>query len=399
MDKKAHGYWKTSEGLEEIKRLALLCKTKSEFRKKYNAAYLAAHNQGVLKSVCKHMVQVRREKGYWSSSDGLKEISEKAALCEQKREFEKRFGVQYNAALRLGVIDQVCMHMSSPQLPSGFWGSAEGKAQVNRAASSCKDIKEFRTKFPNEYNGASKWGYLREVCSDLEYVSYPANYWDSEAGIEEMKYCVSQCETLTEFRERYSRAYNSAKKKGLLSNFEDELERQRAHKGYWDTVEGKEEIEERAKSFSTRAAFKYESPEMYLAARRGGFLDEICEHMDYGGGGFNSASSGFFYILLVYLPNFGLELVKIGITNLSARRRYENEKASIVFKHEWEFEVGANARDVETTIKRILKDKKHISRYPILTTGGDSELFEISLDAEINWIERFLEDYGGIKLY
>ena len=399
VEKKKHGHWKTQEGLIEIKKLASLCDNKTEFRKKYNAAYLAAHTQGVLDEVCQHMSPIRRKKGYWNTEEGLNEIKSKANLCTQRREFENKFSAHYNAALRLGIMDEVCIHMTSPQEKSGYWGSHEGMQRVKLAVSQCSDRKEFREKFPTEYNGAIKWGYLNDVCQELDYVAYPANFWDSEEGIAEMSYCVAQCETLHEFRKRFSRAYNSAKKKGLLEKFQDDLSRLRTQKGYWDSEDGRKKIGELANNFTTRSAFKYEHPELYLAARKGGFLDNICAHMDYGGGGFNSTAKGYYYILSINLPEISSNIIKLGITNLTAKRRYEFEKASIRFLHEWEFEIGANARDAETTIKRMLQDNRYYPQSQVLTTGGDSELFKIELDTEIGWISRMLEDYAGERLY
>lgn len=397
-EKKAHGYWKTRHGHAEIRKAALQFATRTEFRKHADAIYQAAHNQGLLDEVCAHMLRQRRARGYWNSEAGKAEIREKALLCSQRSEFEERFNVEYNAALRLKIIDDACSHMTSPQRKSGFWKSEEGRAEVRAAVAKCENRKDFRERFRNHYDAARKHGYLEEVCADLEYVFYPAGFWDSKQGVEEMKFCVAQCETLDEFRSRFSRAYNSAKKKGLLDGFADELQRQRTKKGFWDTEVGLTEINIIAQRYKQRSDFKYERAEVYLAARRRGVLDDVCKHMVFGGVGFNSAAKGNFYVLSVIVEG-GLEVFKIGITNHSAQRRYKGEKANISFVHEWEFEHAANALDAETTIKRILEEKRYKKDGEILSTGGDTELFSIDLNKEITWISGMLADYAGVQLY
>ena len=148
--------------------------------------------------------------------------------------------------------------------------------------------KEFRERYPNLEGAARRHYVLDEICPNLEKSFSSAEFLGPPAGMKEMERCVQQSENLNDFRQKFSRAYNSAKSKGLLKKFEKDLARQRSEKGYYGSPEGIEKIKTLLKIFETRSSFKYAHPDLYGAARRSESLDYVCDGMDYGGGGFNS---------------------------------------------------------------------------------------------------------------
>lgn len=392
-----HGYWNTPEGHKEIQRVTANYKTRGEFRKKENAVYLAAHNQGLLDAVCAHMTG-RKPRGYWDSAAGRQEIEESARQCSQRREFETRFSGAYNNALKQGVIDEVCAHMESPKRQHGYWSSQDGMEELVESARRCSTYREFRERFPAAYYAALKTGAKDEICKHLEYdKAYPPNFWNTEEGREEMERCVAQCETRDEFRKRFSRAYNTAKKMGVLDDVCQGLGRIRQVKGYWETDEGIAEIARVALGFAGRARFKEAHPELYLAVRRSGNLEKICAHMEYGGVGFDSTAPAIMYLLDVLAPD-GSNLSKLGITGIGTAQRYIAEKATYTVVAEWEFELGANARDAETTIKRQLSQHRYSGSDKVLTSGGDTELFTLPADQLLLLMEDLAMDYGGVGI-
>lgn len=390
-----HGYWSTLEGHKEIQRVAAKYSTRGELRKNDNAVYLAAHNQGLLDAVCAHMTG-RKPRGYWSSTAGREEIKESARQCNQRREFETRFNAAYNSALKQGIIDEVCAHMDSPMRKHGYWSSPDGEAEIKESANRCSTYREFKERFPAAYNAALKAKNMDKICKHLEYdTAYPPNFWASEEGRKEMERAAAQCQTRDEFRKRFSRAYNTAKKTGILDEVCSSLDRTRQVKGYWSTDEGLAEIFRIALGFRSRARFKEAHPELYVAVRRSGSLDEVCEHMEYGGVGFDSTAPAILYLLDVVAPD-GTELSKIGITGIGTAQRYISEKATYTCIAEWEFELGANARDLETRIKRHLSEHRYSGAEKVLTSGGDTELFTLHADQLLPLLNDFAIEYGGV---
>lgn len=180
--------------------LAKRFQTKSEFRKQHDAAYQAANSLGLIEKICAHMVQGRKPKGYWSTEQGRKDIRSHSKVCSTRREFEQRFPAHYNAALRLNFMDEACAHMTTVQRKSGYWKSAEGLREIKAKAAQCRTKFEFRRKYPNEENAARKYYILDDICPHLENVAYPRGFWETPAGLEQMKWCAAQCETRDEFR-------------------------------------------------------------------------------------------------------------------------------------------------------------------------------------------------------
>lgn len=89
---------------ETISKEAKSYKTRSEFQTKSGGAYNAARRLGLLDEVCSHMVcgQTR-----WTK----KTIQKEAKKYKTRKEFEVKAGGAYSAAWRIGLLDEVCSHM------------------------------------------------------------------------------------------------------------------------------------------------------------------------------------------------------------------------------------------------------------------------------------------------
>ena len=89
--------------------------------------------------------------------------------------------------------------------------------------------------------------------------------------------------------------------------------------------------------------------------------------------GFDPSKPAICYYLRVSSPVFG-ELYKIGITNLSVKKRFTNDDLQkINTVKTWEFDVGGDARDMEREILAQHSDDRYTGE-PVLA-NGNTELF------------------------
>lgn len=102
----------------------------------------------------------------------------------------------------------------------------------------------------------------------------PKGYWTKERCAEEaLKY-----DTRTAFAKGSGSAYNAAKREGWLDDVCGHMTSTKKPKGYWT----KERCAEAALKYETRNAFAKESISAYCTAHQEGWLDDICGHMDWG---------------------------------------------------------------------------------------------------------------------
>ena len=88
-------------------------------------------------------------------------------------------------------------------------------------------------------------------------------------------------------------------------------------------------------------------------------------------GGFNGVKPAILYYLRV--DRYGIVAYKIGITNRTVQERFGTEFQYITILKTWDYEVGEEARIVETAIKRENKEFKYTGIS--LLESGNTELF------------------------
>ena len=92
------GYWKNKENvINEAKKY----KTKEEFKNGCISAFLAAHRYGYIDEMTWLIKQKQHKNGYWN----YKTIEKVAINCKTKTEFKKKYPSAYMHALKLGIID------------------------------------------------------------------------------------------------------------------------------------------------------------------------------------------------------------------------------------------------------------------------------------------------------
>lgn len=96
-------------------------------------------------------------------------------------------------------------------------------------------------------------------------------YWTKE----KCKEASLKCKTMTEFHERFSRAYIVSLENNWLDEFRTHMISKYKPNKYWN----KERCEKEALKYESRSAYSIGSNSSYDAARRYDWLDEICSHM------------------------------------------------------------------------------------------------------------------------
>ena len=143
------GYWT----FERIHTEALKYETRSAFYKGSPSAYNAARRLGIMDEVCAHMDVVRQS---WDDDS----ITAEALKYQTRGEFKKGSKSAYNAAKHLGIFEQVCAHM---KLVLQSWDA------VSLAEEALKY--ETRWAFQQGSGGAYRLAYdsgiLDEVCAHM----------------------------------------------------------------------------------------------------------------------------------------------------------------------------------------------------------------------------------------
>jgi hypothetical protein len=144
--------------IENLKIEALKYKTRTEFYNNNKWAYTQALKSGLMGKICAHMPRRVDQSGEnagrfkWTRE----KIQEEALKYKTRNEFKENSGA-YCAALRLGILDEVCRHMISRLRD---WTYEELMLEALKYDSRLK----FQKGSKNAYNCAHRRGILDEIC-------------------------------------------------------------------------------------------------------------------------------------------------------------------------------------------------------------------------------------------
>lgn len=290
---------------EELRSIARKYKTRDEFHKKDGGAYLAAYRRGILDDVCCQMDELRRPKGFYS-----KGYCHVIALGYKTRgEFEKGNRYAYSAAHNEGWLDDICRHMKvagnlkrrliyvytftdgyayvgltdnvkrrknehlhkydhkkiSPvylhyqktgasyeykeltdwldaetaakveddyikqykadgwkmlnRVKGGALGATAGSnmtaKKIHAIVSRYKYVEDFRDNEPKVYGHLCRKQEFSKYCSELKHRKKQPGYWTLERAIA----VILECETAAILRKRYRQAYRIVKAAGLIAEY------------------------------------------------------------------------------------------------------------------------------------------------------------------------------------
>ena len=139
--------------LESISLKALQYTTRSQFQKDSRNEYNAALRRGILGQVCSHMDVVLK-------IHTLESISLKALQYTTRSEFQTGANKEYKSAIKRGILEEVCSHMR-PALKIHTLESISLKALQYTTRM------EFSKCSRNEYDAARRRGILDEVCNHM----------------------------------------------------------------------------------------------------------------------------------------------------------------------------------------------------------------------------------------
>jgi len=164
------GYWT----LETLRVEALKYRSRSEFQKKSGSAYNAASKLKVRDLVCSHMAVVKRPDGFWNfellQAEALKFIT--------RQEFQQMNGAAYKAAGVSGVREVICKHMVEVKKPKGFWILENLQAEALKYDNKV----DFREKSNPAFLTASRKKLLDQICTHMTAGKLPNGHWRIKAN-------------------------------------------------------------------------------------------------------------------------------------------------------------------------------------------------------------------------
>lgn len=157
---KPTGYWKSKDNvIASVKGF----KTVTQWQKAYRAAYESAKRNHWI-SECLELLEVKPNKvpqGYWKIKENVAKSAEK---CSSRTEWAKRYGAAYKVARDSGWMDEMTSHMKGSNLTveKGYWNVFEN---VMASALKCSTKTEWNETFYSAANSARRNGWY-EKCTE-----------------------------------------------------------------------------------------------------------------------------------------------------------------------------------------------------------------------------------------
>ena len=183
-------------------------------------------------------------------------IKEEASKYSSRREFELGCDGAYQAALRKGIIDEVCSHM---ELKVTYWT----KEMLQEISDKYNRRIDFQRKDSAAYNAAHRRGILDDICNyKNEKIKWTKELIQQEAD----KYTCRKT-----FRKDNYKAYCAAVNGKIL----DEVCSHMPKRTRWTL----DLLKKEALKYEYRNDFKKGSSGAYQRDTRDGVIDDICKHM------------------------------------------------------------------------------------------------------------------------
>jgi len=183
--------------MENIKKEALRYKSKTAFSKQSGSAYNAARRLGILNDVCSHMGIIRKK-------CTLESIAAEASTHSSRSEFKKNHPYYYAVSRKLGILDKVCSHMGDKK------NQPHSIKYLKDIASKCDSIKEFEVCYPNEYAAIKRRKLINEIFSNTE------RLWAEKWNVISVKEEAIKYFTRSEFARANGSAYNAAHRLSVI---------------------------------------------------------------------------------------------------------------------------------------------------------------------------------------
>jgi len=170
-----------------------------DFKKHCSGGYRAAIKLRVMDEVCMHM-QASRTKNQWTNDKIFKE----ALKYKTKAEFEKNNKAAYAAAKHRNIYDEACIHMV-PAREEENWTTKK----IHKISLRYDTRNDFKKNEPNAYAAARRKKVVNKVCSHM--IQKWENWTFEKIQDEALKY-----KHRSDF-EKSSRAYDAARKRKIIN--------------------------------------------------------------------------------------------------------------------------------------------------------------------------------------
>lgn len=198
--------------------------------------------------------------------DSKEKIIDEAKKYTSVTDFQKYSGGAFNAARRLGLMDEFTWLKKKEKLPFGYW---KDKEHCMEEAKKYTSKKEFQKNNQSAYWASLKYGYLNEMPWLVKNKSTTRNILNNKDLVmkEGRKYS-----SRAEFKRNNRSFYEAA----LRYKWLDEMlwldKKTQKVRGYW---ENKEEVFKEAGKYTSRSEFKEKSNGAYSSAHKHGWIDEM----------------------------------------------------------------------------------------------------------------------------
>lgn len=147
---------------EKLQEEAFKYNTRSEFQHNSPSAYATSVHKGILDEICSHMpLLVRRA---WTKE----ELRVEALKYTTKNEFQKNNGAAYKAAYRREWLNEICSHMpKNSKIGVHSYNYKWSKEKLQKESTKYITRAEFKQKSSGAFDAALNLGILDEICSHM----------------------------------------------------------------------------------------------------------------------------------------------------------------------------------------------------------------------------------------
>lgn len=250
---------------EVCKKAAALCKTRTEFNKRFSKESETSRKNGWHDEICSHMPAPQHV--YTKE-----ECQATALLYTNRGDFRKYSKKIYDKACHAGWIDEICKHMPGKvKKKAGWWDDIEHCKETARLY---KTTKELIASENGCYASIVKHKWTKICCSHMD--NRHNTYADEDLAKIAQNYNI-----FSDFREQEVNAYSVARKRGILNKICEHMTVKRRIQQKYDDSFNYDSCAQIASKFHSRTEWqKNECKRYYTYAYKMGWLDEICKHMD-----------------------------------------------------------------------------------------------------------------------
>lgn len=200
-------YWTKGKLVYEAKKY----KTIKEFRMKGKGAYGAAIELGIIELVCSHMKPLKAKDGHWTKAA----VRQEAKKYTNRTDFKLHSGGAFNKAKLLGVLEEICTHMTWRTRPQGFWT----KSKILKLAKDYSSRTQFQKANAGAYDAAVRLGLIGDIQKIIP-ITRKKVIWTEE----KITQTARKFNTKIGFKKKYPSAYAIACRKKILKKVFSHIE-------------------------------------------------------------------------------------------------------------------------------------------------------------------------------